>query len=289
MCRLPANTYYLDPQTVLRTHTSAHQTELINSGATAFLVVGDCYRRDTVDATHFPIFHQMEGVRIFNRSEVSPEDVEKDLKNTLTQLFVHLMGNSLKVKWIDEYFPFTDPSFEMEVFFGENWLEVLGCGLIHKKLLENCGKSDKIGWAFGQGLERLAMILYQIPDIRLFWSSDRRFLDQFHDSHIRLPLKQLPPFKSFSKYPACYKDVSFWWPESDFHENDFFEIVREVCGETAEDCVLVSTFTHPKTNRKSNCYRINYRSMERSLTNEEVNQLQQRLREVLTKRGIETR
>jgi phenylalanyl-tRNA synthetase alpha chain len=273
----------LNPNTLLRTHTSAHQTELISSGETSFLVVGDCYRRDTIDATHYPIFHQMEGVRIFDKSKVSPSDVEKDMKHVLSQLFVFLLGNTTQVRWIDEYFPFTFPSFEMEVHFQNNWLEVLGCGLIHEQLLANCGKSDKIGWAFGQGLERLAMILYQITDIRLFWSSDPRFWGQFNDSHIDLSHEHLPQFQPYSKFPPCYKDISFWVGES-FHENDFFEIVREIAQENVEDVILVSQFTHPTTKRVSHCYRINFRSMERNLTNEETNKMYFDLRKFLTEK-----
>ena len=204
-----------------------------------------------------------------------------DMKHVLTNLITHLMGDSVQVRWIDEYFPFTDPSFEMEIYFRDDWVEVLGCGLIHRVLLDNIQKTDKIGWAFGQGLERLAMILFKIPDIRLFWSTDPRFVRQFDQSYVELSSDQIPLFQSYSKFPACYKDVSFWVPEEGFHEHDFFELVREVAGETVEDVVLVSSFTHPKTNKLSHCYRINYRCMDRNLTNEEVDKIQHKMRRLL--------
>lgn len=124
VCRSSTDTYYVNHDHVLRTHTSAHQTTLLKQGEERFLVTGDCYRRDSVDATHFPLFHQMEGVRIFNKSQVTPELVEKDMKDTLAGLFRHLMGEEVKVKWVDEYFPFTRPSFEMEVLFRGEWMEV---------------------------------------------------------------------------------------------------------------------------------------------------------------------
>lgn len=133
---------------------------------------------------------------------------------------------------------------------------------------------NKIGWAFGLGLERIAMILYSIPDIRLFWSTDERFISQFTD-------KEITTFQPYSKYPSCFKDVSFWTAQGlDLHENDFCDVVRDVAGDLVEDVKKVrlavwfssnhndldpqiDSFVHPKTNRTSLCYRINYRSMDR--------------------------
>lgn len=122
------------------------------------------------------------------------------------------------VRWREDYFPFTAPSFELDVQFNGAWMEVLGCGVIHDQVMRNAGRPDKHGWAFGLGLERLAMTLFQIPDIRLFWSSDKRFSEQFSAGCIR-------PFKPYSKYPVCYKDVSFWLPQgSVLHPNDVYEV-----------------------------------------------------------------
>ena len=117
------------------------------------------------------------------------------------------------------------------------------------------------------------MILFGIPDIRLFWSTDSRFLTQFSEHKITT-------FKPYSKYPTCFKDVSFWVPEAGLHENDFCDLVRDIAGDLVEDVKMVSirslrglslltwmaqidSFTHPKTNRTSVCYRMNYRSMDR--------------------------
>ncbi|MCJ1259407.1 hypothetical protein MMC24_007244 [Lignoscripta atroalba] len=203
----------------------------------------------------------------------------------------------LRVRWIEAYFPFTSPSWELEVFWQGDWLELLGCGVVKQDLLSNAGVPNQIGWAFGVGLERVAMLLFSIPDIRLFWSKDTRFLSQFSSSG------SIGRFVPFSKYPACYKDVAFWLRSSsnsaggglrsnaqDFHENDVMEIVRDVGGDLVEDVKLVDDFTHPKTGRKSLCYRINYRSLERTLRNEEANELHEDVRKRLVdKLGVELR
>ncbi|KAJ1415362.1 hypothetical protein B484DRAFT_454574 [Ochromonadaceae sp. CCMP2298] len=160
--RLPSDTYYLDPHTVLRTHTSAHQTALMRQGVGAFLCCGDVYRRDEIDASHYPVFHQMEGVRVYTAEEVQAlvlsdsgtngtsnstsnsisnsngdntltsstphavrRAIEAELKGLLTGLALHLFGD-VQMRWRDDYFPFTEPSFELEIFFNGDWLEVLG-------------------------------------------------------------------------------------------------------------------------------------------------------------------
>lgn len=100
------------------------------------------------------------------------------------------------------------------------WMEVLGCGVIHQEVMQNAHMGHKHGWAFGLGLERLAMVLFDIPDIRLFWSDDVRFTSQFEDGKIN-------KFVPYSKYPMCYKDVSFWLPKVEdqaFHQNDVYEV-----------------------------------------------------------------
>merc|ERR1711988_470447 len=274
--RSPIDTYYVDDEKVLRTHTSAHQSTYLSQGSKHFLVSGDVYRRDEIDRTHYPVFHQMEGVRTFEELDHLPREeavkiVEADLKDALEGLVVELFGDCER-KWIDTYFPFTDPSFEMEIFYNDDWLEVFGCGVIEQEIMKNTGRGDTVGWAFGLGLERLAMVLFGIPDIRLFWPEDPRFINQFKAGEIT-------KFVPYSKYPVCYKDVSFWIDqEKGFNNNDFFEIARGIAGDLIESVDLVDEFTHPKTQRASKCFRINYRSMDRSLTNEEVDELQDKIR-----------
>eukprot|EP00441_Pelagodinium_beii_P037207 CAMPEP_0197644568 /NCGR_PEP_ID=MMETSP1338-20131121/17498_1 /TAXON_ID=43686 ORGANISM="Pelagodinium beii, Strain RCC1491" /NCGR_SAMPLE_ID=MMETSP1338 /ASSEMBLY_ACC=CAM_ASM_000754 /LENGTH=467 /DNA_ID=CAMNT_0043217987 /DNA_START=60 /DNA_END=1463 /DNA_ORIENTATION=+ len=271
--RSPSDTYYVNADMVLRTHTSAHQCKYMAQypEIKSFLCAGDVYRRDEIDASHYPAFHQCEGVRLFDATKVSKEEVMEDLKKTLEGLAAHLF--SLKtgedtMRWLDEYFPFTDPSVELEIFYNQDWMEVLGCGVIHHDVLRNAGLDpEKVhGWAFGLGLERLAMVLFSIPDIRLFWSDDERFSKQFADDSFEKKVK----FKPFSKYPPVMKDISMWLPEN-FSDNDLFEMIRDAGGDQVEKVDLCDEFTHPKTNRTSKMFRVTWRDMSRTLTNEEVN------------------
>eukprot|EP00580_Thalassiosira_gravida_P003310 CAMPEP_0201602326 /NCGR_PEP_ID=MMETSP0492-20130828/3094_1 /ASSEMBLY_ACC=CAM_ASM_000837 /TAXON_ID=420259 /ORGANISM="Thalassiosira gravida, Strain GMp14c1" /LENGTH=428 /DNA_ID=CAMNT_0048065815 /DNA_START=51 /DNA_END=1337 /DNA_ORIENTATION=+ len=283
--RSPSDTYYIDDTTLLRTHTSAHQSEHLRSGADCFLCAGDVYRRDEIDSSHYPAFHQLEGVRLFPEEEMkgaeglkgeewtsSPEcaAIGEDLKNVLEGLMDSMFGETEK-KWSEDYFPFTTPSYELEIKYEGEWLEVLGCGVVHEEVLDMAERGDRRGWAFGLGLERLAMILFEIPDIRLFWTEDKRFTSQFEEGSIT-------KFEPYSKYPPVFKDIAFWIPE-DFVENDFFEMARGIAGDIVERMEMVDEFTNPKKGKTSKCYRITYRSMDRSLTNEEVDALQDELRD----------
>lgn len=320
--RKRGDNYYLNRKTMLRAHTSAHQRELVSSGLDAFLLAGDVYRRDEIDGSHYPVFHQMEGVRLFSNHELfsavqQGEDLslfeaggrrtpqkqethsleavkllEFNLKLTLTRLVSHLFGEDLEVRWVDCYFPFTHPSFEMEVRFQGDWMEVLGCGVMEQELLVSAGAVNKAGWAFGLGLERLAMVLYGIPDIRLFWSQDERFLKQFSVEDIQ----QRVVFQPLSKYPPLFNHISFWLPQTNedeedgFTENDFYELVRSIGGDLVEKVSLVDQFTHPKTGRRSQCYSIIYRHTERTLTQQEVRLVHEEIeRSAETELGVQGR
>lgn len=238
----------------------------------------------------------MEGVHMFSNDELnalgatSPNDkiayVEKDLKNGLEGMVRTLFGD-VEMRWGIDYFPFTDPSFELEIHFNDQWLEVLGCGVVHEDIVKAVGRGDQKGWAFGLGLERLAMILFSIPDIRLFWTKDERFHRQFQSGEI-------VTFQPYSKYPPCLKDISFWTSldgvESTFHVNDLNEVIRDIAGDLVEKAELIDEFVHPKSGRMSNCFRISYRSMDRSLTNEEIDNIQEKVRrEVVNKLGVDLR
>ena len=312
--RAKTDTFYINEDELLRTHTSAHQHENINK-YNKFCVFADVYRRDEIDSTHYPAFHQMEGVSIYSFSDLKKfktasninlnnlsqftqnedylykKDLTKnenleyikiiidDMKETHENLIKYLLNDkNLKMRWNKDYFPFTEPSYELEVFFNNKWVEMLGCGVIHKNVInmtKNKKSENYIGWASGIGIERLAMLLYKIPDIRLFWSQDKRFLQQFKKN-------QINHFKPFSKFPSCFKDISFWINE-DFSENDFFDVIREVCGDLVEKVELIDTFFNKKKNRTSKAFRIFYRSLERTLTNEEIDVLQFELRDKLMK------
>ncbi|PWN27803.1 phenylalanyl-tRNA synthetase [Jaminaea rosea] len=384
--RAKSDTYYLNKETCLRTHTSAHEVATFASGKDKWLMTADVYRRDEIDASHYPVFHQMEGASVWSvdkgdafapggEVEKECEAMERDLaqasieiedkvsldeaggwqpshqgdpaklraaelslrhlKGTLNGLALSLFGprhaassstgsdEPLRVRWIPATFPFTSPSYEVEVWYRGAWLEILGCGVVMQRTLDGAGEAGKgkLGWAFGLGLERIAMVLYSIPDIRLFWSRDERFLRQFRVAEegqvgkLRGDVKgsagglskkreKLITFEPFSRYPPCYKDVSFWTTSSktSWHENDLMELIREETspssveattasdGSLVESVSLIDSFVHPKTGRESRCYRLNYRSMERSLSNAEVNEVHERVVERMKRDlGIEVR
>lgn len=408
--RSKTDTYYVNQDHVLRTHTSAHELKLfselqreLRNGSHGYTLCSDVFRRDSIDRSHYPVFHQMEGARCWRlvmadqvlsieersdkagierllclqairedrdrlplwrhrhgepvashllqqaaldlktedpnptfdletnplQSSHSPVEVElvaSHMKHSIEFLIAKVFrqaqnagiisrSESPRVRWVPAYFPFTSPSWELEVWWQGEWLELLGCGISKQQLLIDAGIPESIGWAWGIGIERLAMLLYGIPDIRLFWSKDQRFLSQFGAD-------QATKFREFSKYPECYKDIAFWLPEPEqdekaaaapkngaetpveiavpsgaaasagghmsveesishpsFHENDLAEIVRDVAGPLVENVVLVDEFFSQKKQRKSLCYRITYRSLERTLTNEEVNDLHQKIRD----------
>ncbi|XP_003226906.1 phenylalanine--tRNA ligase, mitochondrial isoform X1 [Anolis carolinensis] len=313
--RLKGDNYYINRFHMLRSHTSAHQWDLIHSGLDAFLVAGDVYRCDQIDKTHYPVFHQLEGVRLFSDHELfnnvrggegfclfeqglrtsqkqeihtmeAVKLVEHSLKRTLTKLVAHLFGDELEIRWVDCYFPFTHPSFEMEINYQGKWLEVLGCGVMEQQLVNSAGAENKIGWAFGLGLERLAMILYGIPDIRLFWSKDERFLKQFEVPHIDQKIE----FQPFSKCPPVINDISFWIPSEKYCENAFYEIIRTIGGDLIENVDLIDVYVHPKTKRVSHCYQITYRHLERTLTQKEVSSIHRAIeKSVVQELGVEGR
>ena len=298
--RSMSDTYYLTPDSVLRTHTSAHQVGLMQSGHTRYAVFGDVYRRDEIDASHYPVFHQGEGVALFDRHQLAESHdlgseseiqawLEADLKAELLSVVKGVFPGDLEVRWNDDSFPFTHPSWELEVKYDGDWLETLGCGIVHPDVLtRGLGEAkaeNTVGWAYGLGLDRLAMILFSIPDVRLFWSQDERFHNQF-TSH------DLVTFKPYSKYPPSLRDISFWVPESHspYHVHDFYELARTCGGDLIEHIELIDEFTHPKTGRTSHCFRINYRSHDQTLTNDYVDSLQSQLRQrVVQDLGVELR
>lgn len=191
------DTLYLAGQTagrpggrwLLRTHTSPVQIRVMQAGPPPYRVIipGMCYRMDPFDASHAPAFHQIEGLAVDEGIGLV------DLKATLTYFARRLFGSATRVRFRPSYFPFTEPSAEMDVGCGvcggpgcpackgTGWMEILGCGMVHPNVLEHAGvDSEKYtGWAFGMGPGRIAMNRYGIPDIRLLYEGDMRFLGQF--------------------------------------------------------------------------------------------------------------
>lgn len=260
IARSKSDTYYVNEKTVLRTHTSAHQNELLSKKHTAFLVTGDVYRKDEIDKYHFPVFHQMEGVALVKNDRDAKDELIIILSGLIEYLFPKCQ---YRVK--DDYFPFTHPSFEIEVYYDKKWIEVLGCGVVQPEIIRNNNLTGSF-WAFGLGLERLALVLFKIPDIRYIWSQHHKFIDQFKDGKII-------PFEQYSELPTQYNDISFWIKDDYLinnkwiQENDFYEIIRDVGEEWIESVIFMDSFYHPKHNKYSHMYRITYSPNDPSLKN----------------------
>ena len=171
------------PALLLRTHTSSVQIRVMKSQPppVRIIVPGRVYRRDNADATHNPTFQQIEGLYVDKNVTVG------DLKGTVEFVFKELLGEETKIRFRPHYFSYTEPSFEIDFSnalvkkLGKDWLEIAGCGMVHPQVFENVGYDPETwtGWAFGFGIERIAMLRYGINDIRLFYENDVRFLQQF--------------------------------------------------------------------------------------------------------------
>jgi len=299
--RAKSDCYYINSNYLLRAHTTAHQKELMQNALNNFLITGDVYRRDEIDKTHYPVFHQIDGVKLYNKKDLfgnkdlelfepgystemgkqtchtleAVKILEHQLKLCLGGLAKEIFGTNVEYRWVDTHFPFTCPSWELEVKYENDWLELLGCGVMRQPIISEAGISDRVGWAFGLGLERIAMKLYDIPDIRQFWSTDSGFLNQFKNANFDDNIK----FKPVSKYPQCTHDISFWLPDQsdEYSSNDFYDLVRNIGGDVIEQVSLIDNFSHPKKNKVSHCYRIVYRHMDKTLTTDEVNQIHKQI------------
>ncbi|WCN13773.1 phenylalanine--tRNA ligase subunit alpha [Marinomonas mediterranea] len=179
--RAMQDTFYFDPTTVLRTHTSPVQVRTMEQSQPPVRIIcpGRVYRCDS-DQTHTPMFHQVEGLLIDENISFA------DLKGILQEFLNAFFEDDLKTRFRPSYFPFTEPSIEVDIMRTnskgeESWLEVLGCGMVHPKVLEMSGiDSEKYtGFAFGMGVERFAMLRYKVDDLRMFFENDLRFLAQF--------------------------------------------------------------------------------------------------------------
>lgn len=274
--RRTSDTYYLNDDWVIRTHTTAHLPDLASRNE-SYLVCGSVARKDTIDATHYPVFTQIDG---YSETDNPEQDLKEELVRIITALYP-----GREYRFSEDYFPFTINSIEAEVKLGDKWIEILGGGTVHPEIMAAIGKPNKKAYAFGLGLDRLAMIRFNIPDIRLLWSKDKRFTDQFLNNFV-----WLKEFQPFSNYPPCIKDVAFWIHDKSeledswwLRSNDLYDLIREAAGDIVESVELIDAFIHPK-HGVSNCFRVTYRSFERSLTNEEVNDIQEEVRRLMTQK-----
>lgn len=278
--RSTSDTYYLNDQEILRTHTTVMWYYYLNDprikeriaqkqtvGSFCF---GKVYRKDEIDRKHMNVFHQMDGW--FLTPKTSKLLTTQDLEEVLSSIAISVFGKSVKYRFNPDTFPYTDPSLEMEIDLNGSWVEVLGCGVVKGSVLEKLGVDPEKynGWAFGFGLERLAILSMALPDIRLLWSQDERVKKQLKLGH---------KFTEVSKYPPVIRDISFI-VSSDFIPNNYFDLIRDIGTTLVEEVELVDKYENPEKfgeGKVSYTYRIYYRSPERTLTATEIEPLQEKL------------
>lgn len=281
--RSKSDTYYADEQNVLRTHDTVMwyyylnlpkiKQKIAEKKPLGVMCYGKVYRKDEIDQKHMNVFHQMGGLFLV------PDEVEKvpfdELKEVLVDIVQSVFGKDVKYKFCEETFPYTDPSIEVEVEVGGKWFEIVGSGMPKKEVLKNFGLEGYNGWAFGFGLERLAIIGMELPDIRLLWSEDPRVKKQ-------LVLGQ--KFVEVSKYPPVVRDISFV-VNKNFIANDYFDTVREIAPGMVEQVELLDKYENEEKFGKdavSYAYRVTYRSLDRTLTSSEVDEIHKKLEAATT-------
>jgi len=275
--RSKSDTYYIDNDHILRTHTTIMwyhylmdkeiKKRIKNNEAVGSLSYGKVYRKDEIDRNHMNVFHQVDGWYLVPRGEKTITIA--DLQDVLVKIVRAIFGKDIKYRFNEDAFPFTDPSIEVEVEVNGKWVEVVGSGVVRGAVLKNLGVDPEKynGWAFGFGLERLAIISMELPDIRLLWSTDPRVKKQ-----LRLGNK----FKEVSKFPPITRDISFV-VKNNFVPNNYFDLIRDLGGDLVEEVTLLDKYENAEKFGKdkiSYTYRIVYRSGERTLTSEEVDKIQ---------------
>ncbi len=278
--RSRSDTYYADDAHILRTHTTVMwyyylldeevKARIAANKPVGCFSFGKVYRRDEIDRNHMNVFHQIDGWYL------APKAVKtigvKELEESLGAIATAVFGPEVKYRLNEDTFPYTHPSREMEVQIKDKWVEVVGCGVVKGSVLEKLGvdSSNYTGWAFGFGLERLAIVSMNLPDIRLLWSKDPRVTRQ---------LKLGNEYKEVSKFPQITRDISFV-VDSDFVPNDYFDLIRDIGGDLIEEVSLLDKYESPEkfgAGKVSYTYRIVYRSNERTLTVEEINPIQEKI------------
>ena len=289
--RSRSDTFYIDEHYVLRTQTTTMWSYYLRDRAVLkmldteksvlALCHGKAYRKDEIDRNHYPVFHQIDGLRISERAYC--EYTIDDLKEILVQIACAVFGTAIEWRIEDDTFPFTRPSIQLLINWNDQWLEIVGAGLVNPDVLRLLGLDPLKynGWAFGFGLDRIAMIRMDIPDIRILWSTDERIVRQFTGIDSR--------YKPVSKFPPTDRDISFVI-ESSISVNEIYHLMRE-CGvqgneDLIEEVTLIDTFGNEKMfgpGKISRTFRIRYRSPGRTLTTDEFNMVQENVRLLVMK------
>jgi phenylalanyl-tRNA synthetase alpha chain len=275
--RSKSDTYYVDDEHVLRPHDTVFwyyylnhpeiKKRIENKETLGVLCYGKVYRRDEIDRNHMNVFHQFGGLYIGpdDKVKITPDD----LKNTMSEVARSVFGD-INFRFYEHHFPYTDPSYEMEAEINGQWMEMVGSGMARKSVLANFGLTGYHGWAYGFGLERLAIASMDLPDIRLLWSEDPRVTKQLKLGH---------KFVEVSKFPPITRDISFVVGDG-FQPNDYFDLIRDLGGNIVEEVKLLDTYKDEKkfgAGKVSYTYRIIYRSNERTLTTAEIDPIQDQI------------
>ena len=283
VARSPSDTYYADDTNILRTHNTVswyyyfHDEDVKAKAARGehlgALCFGKVYRKDEIDRRHMNVFHQIDGWKLIPNAEGTlPLD---ELKRVLSEIVETVFGASVEYRFLDDTFPYTDPSTQIEVKVNGEWVEILGAGMVKPSVLKKMGIEGYNGWAFGFGIERLAILSMKLPDIRLLWSDDER---------VKKQLVLGTEFKEVSKFPPVVRDISFIVGK-DFVPNNYFDLVRETAPGLIEEVSLIDKYENDAkfgADKMSYAYRVTYRSLDRTLTSEEVDALHKKLEEVTT-------
>lgn len=304
VARRPSDSYFIQKSEdtkesiLLRPHTSVMwyhylinqgwKQKLEKEGEVKALSWWKVYRVDELDKTHHECFHQIDGLRITHKDkEVINQDT---LKQVLSSTIVALFGPEVEYRFSEDQFPYTIGSLEAEVKYKGQWIEVLWAWVVHPDVLSRLWIDPEKynGWAFGFGVDRLTMALKGVSDIRIFWSQDQRITSQWGN---------FEPYKEVSNYPPVFKDITFLVDKSKFivdpidseknghieltknSESNLFDIagiVRDVSWDIVESVELIDIFENDKKfwpDNKSVCVRMAFRSLERTLTHEEINKV----------------
>lgn len=276
--RSKSDTYYVDENNILITHDTVFWHYYLNHPSIkekiareeelGVICYAKVYRKDEIDRHHMNVFHQFGGLYLVpdNKRTITLGD----LKNVEAEVARSIFGPNVEVSFTPEVFPYTDPSVEMNIKVKSEWVEMVGSGLPKKEVLKNFGLTGYNGWAFGFGLERLAIVSMDLPDIRLLWSEDPR---------VKKQLKLGQKFVEVSKFPPITRDISFV-VDKNFVPNNYFDLIRDIGGDLVEQVELLDKFENEQKFGKdkiSYTYRVIYRSSERTLKTDEVEPLQAKL------------
>jgi len=284
--RRESDTYYLDQTHILRTQMTVMWPyyfrdkevleKLKRDGEVGSLSPGIVWRKDEIDRKHYPAFHQTDFLYVCRKDKriITLKELQDIQADAIKAIF-----GDIEFRFLVDTFPFTDPSTQAEINWNGNWIEITGAGLVHPNCLRNFGLDPEVynGYAGTFGLDRVAMIKMGIPDIRILWSDDPRITSQFKDINSK--------YKEVSKYPETSRDISFII-NKDVNLNNYYEIVRDFAENLIEEVKLIDEFENEEKfgkNKKSYTFRIVYRSPERTLTSEEVNKIQEEIREATQK------